>query len=108
MELLDLPLIVRQDVRDVLAYTKQRFGPAKASEYADLILEALEDLARDPQSGHRRADIHSDAWVYPIKKPGRHARHMFLYEIVEGTVRVYGFVYDGRNLSVQWRNRSPQ
>jgi plasmid stabilization system protein ParE len=108
MEFLDLPSIVRQDVYDALAYTKQRYGSTKASDYADLILEALEDLTRDPQSGHRRADIHPDAWVYPIKKPGRNARHLFLYEIVEGVPQIYGLVYDGRNLPSQWRTRATE
>lgn len=108
MEFLDLPLIVRQDVYDVLAYTKQHYGAAKASDYADLILEALEDLTRDPQSGHRRDDIDPNVWVYPIRKAGRNARHLFLYEIVERSVRIHAFVYDGRDLPVHWRDRSPR
>jgi plasmid stabilization system protein ParE len=107
MELLDLPSIVRQDVVEVLAFTKDRFGDAKASQYADLIQEALEDLTRDPQSGRCRAEIHPDAWVYPIGKPGRKARHLFLYSIVEGVVTVYGFLYDGQNLPAQFASRRP-
>ena len=105
-----LPLlpIVREDIRDALAYTLDRYGVAKAREYADLARAALKALLHEPQAGHRRPDIHPDAWCYPIKQSGRNARHMFLYEIVEGRVQIYGFVYDGRDLPVQWRARRTQ
>ena len=108
MGVLPLLPIVRQDIRDVLAYTLQRYGRDKAREYAELGREALLELARDPRSGHRRIDIHPDAWVDPIKKPGRNARHLFLYEVVESTAHIYGFIYGGRDLPAQWQDRSPQ
>lgn len=105
-----LPLlpVVRQDIREALAYTLKRYGTAKARDYAALTREALRELAREPHSGHRRPDIHSDAWAYPIRKPGRDARHMFLYEIVQGRAQIYGFVYDGRDLPQHWQGRRTQ
>ncbi|MEY4581334.1 MAG: hypothetical protein RL701_6037 [Pseudomonadota bacterium] len=100
-QLLLLP-IVRQDIRDALVWTKERFGAVKASEYSTLTRIALRALATNPQSGKRRPEIHPDAWVYPIRRAGRPARHLFLYEIVGRRAHIYGFLYDGMDLPQQW------
>jgi hypothetical protein len=39
-------LATRQDIRDVLAFTLERFGPSKAKEYASLIRLALSKIIR--------------------------------------------------------------
>ena len=77
---LQIPQATRQDIRDVLAFTLEKFGLAKAQEYASLIRLALNELVKNPRVGRPRRDIHPDAWVYPIARPGRNARHHFLYE----------------------------
>jgi plasmid stabilization system protein ParE len=97
--------IVRRDIRNALAWTKECFGTWKAAEYSALTRIALRALAADPQSGKRRPDIHPDAWVYPIRRIGRPARHLFLYEIVGGRAQIYGFLYDGMDLPQQWLAR---
>jgi plasmid stabilization system protein ParE len=97
--------IVRQDIRDALAWTKERFGASKAAEYSALTRAALRALAADPHSGKRRPDIHPDAWVYPIRRVGRPARHLFLYEVVAAQAQIYGFLYDGMDLPEQWLSR---
>jgi plasmid stabilization system protein ParE len=102
---LSLPPIVRQDIGDAVAFTMRRYGPVKAKDYAALIREALHAIAADPQSGRRSPDLHPDAWIYPIKKPGRDARHLFLYEIVAGQAQIYGLLYDGMDLRARWRAR---
>jgi plasmid stabilization system protein ParE len=103
---LSLPSIIRQDIRDAVAFTMRRYGPVKAKDYAALIREALHAIAANPQSGRRRPDLHPDAWIYPIKKPGRDARHLFLYEIVAGQAQLYGLLYDGMDLPAQWQGRT--
>jgi plasmid stabilization system protein ParE len=103
---LRLASIVRQDIRDALAFTLARFGPLKAREYAGLIRIALNELASNPQCGHRRQDVDADAYVHRIAKPGRDARHLFLYEIVGGKAQVYGFFYDGMDLASRWHERT--
>jgi len=102
---LQIPQATRQDIRDVLAFTLEKFGLAKAQEYASLIRLALNELVKNPRVGRPRRDIHPDAWVYPIARPGRNARHHFLYEIVNDELRIYGFLYDAMDLSRQWQNR---
>ena len=102
---LQIPLATRQDIRDVLAFTVERFGAAKAPEYASLIRLALHELVQNPRAGRPRRDVHPDAWAYPIGRPGRNARHLFLYEIVDDEARIYGFFYDAMDLSRQWQHR---
>jgi len=100
-----IPLATRQDIRDVLAFTLERFGPSKAKEYASLIRLALSKIVQNPRVGIPRSDIHPDAWVYPIARPGHNARHLFLYEIVNEEARIYGFFYDAMDLTRQWQSR---
>jgi plasmid stabilization system protein ParE len=105
---LPLTSATRQDIRDALAFTKERFGKAKAQDYASLIRLALHALADNPRAGRPRPDIDPDAFVYPIARPGRNARHLFLYEIVDEAARIYGFFYDGMDLPRQWQEREPR
>jgi plasmid stabilization system protein ParE len=103
-----IPLATRQSIRDVLAFTADRFGAAKARDYASLVRHALGELVKNPRAGRPRHDIHPEAWVYPIARPGRNARHLFLYEIVDGEARIYGFFYDAMDLPHQWQIRDPR
>jgi plasmid stabilization system protein ParE len=95
----------RQDIRDALAFTKKRFGDAKAQDYASLIRMALHTITSDAHAGKPRPEIDPDAFAYPIARPGRNARHLFLYEIVDDQARIYGLFYDGMDLPVHWKGR---
>lgn len=53
-----------------------------------------------PTKGKRRLEIHPDAWTYHIARPGRRARHLFLYRIWEA-VEVARFLYDAMDLPRQ-------
>jgi|SRR5215471_1757412 len=104
MAILDVLPVVDSDIDGVLGYTRRRFGVAKAIAYADLIVVRMGDLRTDPRCGHRRVDIHPDVWVHHL---GHGARHLFLYEFsrLGDLVRVYGLLYDGRDLAARWRER---
>ena len=100
-----MPLVVlapraEAQIIDVLDYTLERFGEVKYLEYRDLIRLALTTLEATPHAGKRRPEIHSDAWTYHIARPGRRARHLFLYRIRE-TVKVACFLYDAMDLPRQ-------
>ena len=95
----------RQDIRDALAFTKKRFGDAKARDYASLIRLALHAITDDPHAGRPRPDIDPGAFAYPIARPGRNARHLFLYEIVDNEARIYGLFYDAMDLPAHWEER---
>lgn len=85
---------------DVLHYTLEEFGEAKYLEYRDLIGLALKALEATPTAGKHRPEIHPDAWTYHIARPGRKARHLFLYRIRE-SVEVARFLYDAMDLPRQ-------
>jgi len=93
---------------DVLSYTLTEFGEAKYLDYRGLIALALETLETTPTAGKRRPEIHPDAWTYHIARPGRNARHLFLYRI-RVAVEVACFLHDAMDLPRQrpreWRER---
>jgi plasmid stabilization system protein ParE len=91
----------RVQMRDVLVYTRDTFGVFKAREYAALIRVALRELAKSPAVGKKRPEIHPEAWTYHIGKPGKRARHLFLYR-VRGTTEIARFLYDAMDLPRQW------
>ena len=90
---------VRSQIRAVLRHTQREFGHWKYRQYQDLIREALDALAKNPEAGRSRSDIAPDAWDYHIKKEGRRARHLFLYFIADdGVAEIVAFVYDAMDL----------
>lgn len=90
----------RAQIREALAFTRERFGVIKAQEYSLLIRLALRELGKNAEAGKHRPDIHPDAWTYRIEKPGKRARHLFLYRIRE-SVEVARFLYDAMDLPRQ-------
>ena len=94
------------DIEEALFNTLSKWGNAKYVQYAMLIEEALEVLAENPRQGQPKPAIHPEAWIYLIRKPGRRARHLFLYEIAsDGTPQIYGLIYDARDLPRLWHER---
>jgi plasmid stabilization system protein ParE len=93
--------LARAQIREALIFTRNRFGVGKAREYALLIRMALTELAKNPAAGKKHPEIHPDAWIYPIGKPGKNARHLFLYRVRENT-EVARFLYDAMDLPRQW------
>jgi plasmid stabilization system protein ParE len=84
---------------------RRKFDHAKYVDYTALVEEALEELAASARSGKPRPSIHPDAWIYEIAQPGRKARHLFLYEIVDDRAYIYGLFYDGVDLPARWKRR---
>jgi plasmid stabilization system protein ParE len=94
------------DIERALRRTRRRYGHGKYLDYAALIEEALANLDADARSGKPRPTIHPDAWIYQIAQPRRKARHLFLYEIVDGRAYIYGLFYDGMDLPARWKGRA--
>jgi plasmid stabilization system protein ParE len=101
------PATLRTQIRDVLAFTKDRYGEAKAREYLNLIRDALLRIVREPQRGTRRADIREGILTRHIRQSGRRARHVFLYEIKDGRPVIYAFLYDAMDLRAHLRDENP-
>ena len=85
----------KQDIKEVLEYTREKWGNAKAWEYSELILEALEIIATDPNRERPKSAARAGVLGYHIKQPGRNARHIIFYRIdANGTVQVIRFLHD--------------
>jgi plasmid stabilization system protein ParE len=83
-------LAVDSDIENALRRTRRKFGVHKYNDYAALIEEALEALGADPKAGRARPDIDPEAWILPIGKPGRRARHVLMYRIVDPDLTITG------------------
>jgi toxin ParE1/3/4 len=85
----------KRDIADVLRYTKERWGEPKAREYRDLIKEALNTIAADPQRGIVRSGVRPGILGYHIQRPGRNARHILFYRVNRsGVVELIRFLHD--------------
>ena len=85
-------------IEDVKRFTRANFGPQKLAQYEALIDEAFDDLRAGPTMRHVGTFRGREVFRHDIKKPGRNARHVFLYEILEdGAVRVLRFLHDAQD-----------
>jgi toxin ParE1/3/4 len=73
-----------RDIENVLAHPLKQFCEQKYQEYKTLIHQALADLAAGPNRppAKRRPELHHDARTFHIARPGKRARHFFLYRVV--------------------------
>jgi plasmid stabilization system protein ParE len=92
---------VRDEIREALRRTRDDYGPDKAREYSQLIRLALRDLAYHPHIRQLRPEIHPEARLMHIRRPGQGAAHLFLYRIRGTVVEVARFRYDAMDLEQQ-------
>jgi toxin ParE1/3/4 len=86
--------LARRDIVDVLRYTRDRWGKEQAREYRNLIREALNAIAAEPQLGKVRG-TRPGILSYHIKQPGRNARHIVFYRVgAAGALEIVRFLHD--------------
>ena len=95
---------VREQIREAIERTRQDYGDAKALEYSQLIRRALRDLAQNPFVRQLRPEIHPDARIMHIRRPGQRAAHLFLYRVRGRVVEIGRFRYDAMDLEAQVPN----
>jgi toxin ParE1/3/4 len=87
-------LRARQDIADVLRYTRDRWGKAQARQYRDLINAALNAVAADPGCGKARG-TRPGVLSHHIKQSGREARHVVFYRVRDsGVVEIIRLLHD--------------
>lgn len=89
-----------QDIADVLGYTLTQFGEQKFREYQELIRKALTDIAANPdlaQAKHR-PELHVDARTFHIARPGKRARHFFIYRVKGEFIDIARLLHDSMDL----------
>ena len=99
----------REDIRDVLAWSIDRFGARAAARYRALLIQALHDLQIDPlRPGSRtRPELHESARTYHIalsnsSVEGRRVktpRHFILYRVGATSLEVARILHDSRDLA---------
>ncbi len=72
----------RHDLRDILQYSLDRWGPEQQDRYAALLERGLRVLQDYPGSGHERNDLWPGCRAYVIEQ------HTILYEIARQRIRV--------------------
>ena len=91
--------LLRADIADALRYTERKWGEVKKAEYKALIKEAKDALRENPFVARPRPDIHPEARLYRIAKPGRDAAHAFLYVVTpDENVILVRFLNEARDL----------
>jgi toxin ParE1/3/4 len=98
-----------EDLAEVIEWTQREFGEDATSRYEALLLQALMDLADDPWRPGSRARTEVDAgelYSYPLSSSRRRSRgakvhrprHLLLYRIKPGLVRILRILHDSRDV----------
>jgi toxin ParE1/3/4 len=86
--------LAKQDIKEVLTYTKEHWGNAQARQYGQLVENAHTVIAHNPQCG-KPSDLVPNIFSYPIRRPGKPARHLLFYRITPtGTVEILRLLHE--------------
>ena len=99
----------RQDLREVLRWSLDRFGDGASARYRALLTRALRDIEADPlRPGSRiRPELYDGARTYHLAlsrsrvdgaRVGR-PRHFVLYRVGLGGIEVARILHDSRDLA---------
>ncbi len=88
------------DLLEVKAYTRERFGHDQMERYEDLIAQALEAIAADPMRGRERPELQPGVRSRHISQRGRRASHLFFYRLgSDGMVEIIRFLHDSMDFA---------
>jgi toxin ParE1/3/4 len=73
----------KADFKDILRWTRDRFGTQQAQVYLETLTLALEDLCAGPQGVGctLRSDIGPDIYTLHVARKGRHGRHFLVFRV---------------------------
>jgi toxin ParE1/3/4 len=98
---LRLSAAARRDVERALEWSLREFGVRQHDRYAKLIGDALDEIGSRPAGPRSRArpEVHPDARSLHIARPGRRARHFFLYRVnADQTIDVARLLHDAMDV----------
>lgn len=74
-----------QDIKDILAWTQQQFGPAQTAAYTETLTLALRALIDGPDvlGAKPRDDILPGIRALHVARQGRKGRHLILFRASE-------------------------
>jgi len=97
-----------EDMTEIIEWTQREFGQEATSRYEALLLQAFMDIADDPWRPGSRARTEVDSgelYSYPLSSSRRRSRgakvhrprHLLLYRIKHGLVRILRILHDSRD-----------
>lgn len=81
----------RQDIRDVLRYTRERWGTEQQRRYRAHLYEEMRKLVRFPELGQPRDDLFVGCRMLPVEQ------HIVFYRMVENDAVVGRVLHVRRN-----------
>lgn len=88
----------RQDIKDIIRYTVERFGTQQADEYADGLFYSFDLLTDNPRMGKAvLRQLGGDLRRYLFRS------HYVIYEIREDVIRIAAIFNTRQELPEEWR-----
>ena len=71
------------DFRNILRWTRERFGEAQARAYADTLTRAIQALTSGPHvaGARERTEVADGLMALHVARKGRKGRHLVLYRV---------------------------
>jgi len=92
----------RDDIREILHYTQQEWGPEQREDYIREIESAIDRLSMMPSMGRSRDDIYPGVRSIPV------GRHLLYYTYTENIVHIRHVWHGRRNpQAIDWRVSEP-
>ena len=83
----------RQDFIDILRYTGETWGQDQLLAYRDTLNDALQAIARNPQTGYPRGDLPSTHLAYLV------GSHVMVYRISVDCIAIVRILHQRMSLS---------
>jgi toxin ParE1/3/4 len=96
-----LGAVAERDFIDIIAWTRERFGPRQARVYRQTLLLAIQALEHGPEPlGTRlREEIGEGVRTLHIARAGRRGRHFILYRAHGQVIEVVRILHDAMDLA---------
>ena len=119
MHVLRVSHYAAEDMESILRWTMEQFGEPARLRYEALLDQALVDIASDPfrAGSAARPLVGANVRVYHISGSKRRSggsqsrvkqpRHLFLYEIVDTTVRIVRVLHERMDIERHLSDTSP-
>ena len=85
----------RDDLRELLQYSLQRWGATQRDEYKVLIRRSLRDLAEFPGIGRSRDDLAPGLRSHPV------GQHIVFYRVTGNTLLVRRIIHHSRAIDAE-------
>ena len=96
-----LSIAADHDFASVLRWTTQAFGPKQASDYRQMIVQAIRALGSGPDlpDSKARDEVQTGVRTLRVARRGRRGRHILVYRVIdEGVIEVLRILHDAMDL----------